>query len=163
ALQTIDRRLTEAGSTDRTKTIETPTMARPADDTQQIAKMVELRAVEPGFPLYGKVALQGGQVYSHALLEHHGVLVRPELLPTFAAGVGNQIVIGEATFTIRGIIASEPGRGVGQFNLGPRVLVDYDDLPSTGLLGFGSRARFQILAKVPDERLQSVVRNLRRD
>ena len=32
------------------------------------------------------------------------------------------------------------GRGIGQFNLGPRVFVDFADVPSTGLLGFGSRA-----------------------
>ena len=32
------------------------------------------------FPLYGTVELEGGQTYSHALLEHHGALVRPELL-----------------------------------------------------------------------------------
>ena len=42
--------------------------------------MVELRAVQSGFPLYGTVGLQGGQTYSHALLRDHGALVRPELL-----------------------------------------------------------------------------------
>ena len=49
-LQVIDRRLEEAGATGRTETIETPTMARPADESKQIAKMVELRAVQPAFP-----------------------------------------------------------------------------------------------------------------
>src|SRR5262245_6926675 len=80
ARQTIDRRLAEAGATGRTETIETPTMVRPADSSRQIAKMAELRAIEPTFPLYGSIDLQGGQKYSHALLANHGVLVRPELL-----------------------------------------------------------------------------------
>ena len=44
-----------------------------------MAKMVELRAVQPSFPLYGTLTLQQGR-YSHALLRDHGVLVRPELL-----------------------------------------------------------------------------------
>src|SRR5947209_8210739 len=53
ALATIARRLADAGAVDRTETVETPTMVRPADTSKRIARMVELRAVQPGFPLYG--------------------------------------------------------------------------------------------------------------
>jgi putative ABC transport system permease protein len=163
AREVIDRRLGAAGATARTETIETPTMARPADGTKRVARMVELKAVQPGFPLYGRVGLVGGQSYSHVLLEHSGALVRPELLTALDLTVGDRLVIGQATFTIRGVIASEPGRGAGQFNLGPRVLVDYDDLPSTRLLGFGSRAGRVLMARVPEERVQALVRDLRQD
>src|SRR5580765_1599319 len=52
ARATIDRRLADAGITDRTETVETPTMVRPADRSKVIAKMTELRAVQPRFPLY---------------------------------------------------------------------------------------------------------------
>ncbi|MGC4085232.1 MAG: ATP-binding cassette domain-containing protein [Vicinamibacterales bacterium] len=38
-----------------------------------VARMSELRAVQPGFPLYGTLTLQGGQVYSHDLLKDRGV------------------------------------------------------------------------------------------
>ena len=40
--------------------------------------------------------------------------------------------IGRARFTIRGVIALEPGRSLSAFSLGPRVLIDYDDLPARG-------------------------------
>jgi putative ABC transport system permease protein len=162
ARQKIDARLAEARSTGRTETIETPTMVRPADE-RAVARMVELRAVQPEFPLYGSVDLQGGQTYSHALVEHHGVLVRPELLTTLGVSVGDKIRIGQSAFTIRGVIAKEPGRGVGGFSLGPRVLVDYADIPSTELLGFGSRARRTVMARVPDDRIDALFRSLRRD
>jgi len=163
ARATIDARLAEAGSTARTETTETPTMIRPADRTKAIAKMAELRAVQAGFPLYGAVDLRDGQTYSHTLLANHGVLVRPELLTALGVAVGDQISIGMATFTIRGVIAKEPGRGVGDFSLGPRVMIDAADLPSTGLLTFGSRARRVVLVKVPDEHIESLVRTLRAD
>jgi putative ABC transport system permease protein len=163
ARATIDARLAEAGASARTETVEMPTMVRPADRSRQVAKMVELRAVQAGFPLYGSVDLQGGQTYTHTLLENHGVLVRPELLTSLGVAAGDQIAIGLATFTIRGVVAKEPGRGVGDFSLGPRVLVDAADLPSTGLLTFGSRARRVILVKVPDEQTDRLVRTLRRD
>ncbi|MGE5244302.1 MAG: ABC transporter permease [Betaproteobacteria bacterium] len=159
----IDRRLAEAGATERTETVETPTMVRPADESKKVARMVELRAVQPGFPLYGTLGVEG-TTYSHALVEHHGVLVRPELLATLNVAVGDQLRIGQADFTIRGVITNEPGRSVGAFSLGPRVIIDDADLPSTGLLGFGSRARRLILVRVPEEaRIAPLVRALRAD
>src|SRR6185295_11615906 len=163
ARETIDRRLSEAGSTARTETVETPTMVRPADRSKVVAKMAELRAVQSGFPLYGAFVMQGGQPYSHALLQQHGALVRPELLTALGVQVGDQITIGQAAFTIRGVILREAGRRIGGFSLGPRVLIDYDDLPSTRLLGFGSRADRRLHVKVPDDRIEALVRTLRED
>jgi putative ABC transport system permease protein len=157
----IDRRLAEAGASARTETVETPTMVRPADTSKRVAKMAELRAVQSAFPLYGAITLQGGQPYSHALLVDHGALVRPELLTVLNLTVGEQISIGQATFTIRGVIASEPGRRMGGFGLGPRVLIDFADVTSTGLLGFGSRADRRLHVKVPEDRIAALVATLR--
>jgi len=125
--------------------------------------MVELRAVQRAFPLYGTVGLEGGQTYSHALLQGHGVLVRPELLTALGLKVGDTLAIGKSAFTIRGVITTEPGRRVGGFSLGPRVLIDYDDLASTGLLSVGSRARHILLVRVPEGRIESLVAALRSD
>lgn len=158
----IDRRLTEAGASARTETIETPTMVRPADG-RPTAKMVELRAIQPEFPLYGKVDLQGSRPYSHALLAGGGAIVRPELLTALGVKVGDAILIGQSAFTIRGVLLKEPGRGMGGFSLGPRVLIDYADLPATGLLTFGSRAGRQVLVRVPDDRIGALHRALRED
>ena len=162
ARATIDRRLAEFGAEATTENIETATMVRPADASKKVAKMAELRAVQPTFPLYGTVVLENGQTYSHALLEHHGVLVRPELLTTLGVNVGDEIYVGQALFTIRGLIDREPGR-MGGFSIGPRILIDYADVPSTGLLSFGSRANHQLLVKVPEARIQPLVRALRDD
>jgi putative ABC transport system permease protein len=163
ARATIDRRLEVVGATAHTETLETPTMVRPADASKPVAKMVELRAVQAGFPLYGAVTLVGGQPYSHALLQNRGVIVRPELLTSLGVKAGDQIRIGQTLFTIRGVLASEPGRRIGGFSLGPRVLVDYDDLEATGLLGFGSRADRRLHVRVPDNRIEALVTSLRRD
>jgi putative ABC transport system permease protein len=163
ARATIERRLSEFGAVQRTETVETPTMVRPADEARTVARMSELRAVQPDFPLYGILTLQGGQTYSHDLLKNRGVLVRPELLTALGVAVGDQIAIGKANFTIRGVITNEPGRRVGDFSLGPRVLIDYADLPAAGLLTFGSRARHVLLVRVPDEQIDPLVTTLRSD
>jgi len=57
----------------------------------------------------------------------------------------------------------EPGSGAGEFSLGPRVLIAYDDVPSTGLLGFGSRARRAMLLRMPEARVEPLVKALRED
>ncbi len=162
AKETIQRRLTEFGALVSTESIETPTMSRPVDG-RPVARMVELRAVQREFPLYGAVGLGDGRPYSYALLQNHGVLVRPELLTTLNVKVGDQIALGQVAFTIRGVLTTEPGRRVGGFSLGPRVLIASDDLESTGLIGVGSRARHVLLVRTPEDRIQPLVLALRAD
>ena len=160
--QTIDRHLADAGA-EHTETLETPTMVRPADPSKAVARMVELKAIQERFPFYGHIELAGDATYSHALLQHHGALVRPELLTALGVRLGDSIVIGQASFRINGVIAREPGRDIGGFSLGPRVLIDYDDVASTKLLGFGSRARRSVLVRVGDDRVDALTSGIRRD
>jgi putative ABC transport system permease protein len=127
--------------------VEMATMVRPSNAAA--TRMVELRAVEEAFPLYGTMTLREGVVYSHALLRGHGALVRPELLAQLNLHVGEDILIGTERFQVRGVIENEPGRNLGAFSLGSRVFIDLADLPSTGLLSFGSRASYQMLLQVP--------------
>ena len=152
----------ERGVTASTAALETATMVRPADPAKATARMVELRGVEPGFPLYGRVRLRGGQPYSHDLIAGGGALVRPELLTQLDLAVGDQLRIGTSTFTIRGVLESEPGARTTGFSLGPRVLIDREALEDAGLLAFGSRARHQIMVRVDPGRLDAFMREFRR-
>lgn len=155
----LDRRFAQAQVEARTEAIETATMVR-AEQGQAVARMVELRGVQDGYPFYGTLALQNGQTYSHALLQDAGALVRPELLAQLGIAAGDRILIGGHPFTVRGVIDQEPGRRVGGFSLGSRVLVDLDDLKRSGLLTFGSRANYQILLKVPPARVESLTQEV---
>ena len=142
------------------ESIEMVTMARPVDERAGITKVVELRAVQPGFPFYGRLTLNDGRPYSHSLLQNNGALVRPELLAQFGLSVGDAIAIGKAQFVVRGVIALEPGRSLSAFSLGPRVFIDYDDLAETGLITFGSRVSRQMLLRVPDAEIDTLAREL---
>jgi putative ABC transport system permease protein len=140
-------RAREAGRVDTvSEAVELATLVRPEGGTT--TRMVELRAVQEAFPLYGTLTLQDG-VSAHDLLRDHGALVMPELLAQLGLAVGDGLQIGTSRFEIRGAIASEPGRNLGAFSLGSRVFVDLADLPDTGLLGFGSRASYELLLEVP--------------
>ncbi len=161
ALATIDAVLGAESDLSRTRSIETPTMARPADESKVVARVVELRGVEAAFPFYGRFVLEDGRSYDHRLLADGGALVRPELLTQLDVAVGDDILIGDRSFEIRGVILREPGGGMGAFSFGPRVLVDYDDVLETGLLTLGSRAERQILLRVPELRVDPLVASLR--
>jgi putative ABC transport system permease protein len=160
--QPLEQRLASGDVIARTEAIETATMVRP-EQGAATARMVELRGVQPEFPFYGTVVLQDGTAYSHDLLRGRGALVRPELLTQLGTSVGQRIVIGGQPFTIRGVISQEPGRRVGAFSFGSRVLVDYEDLRAIGLLTFGSRASYQILLKVREDAVERLTRDIRRD
>ena len=158
----LDRQLAADRSVrGRSESVDTPTMTRPADERKAVARMIELRGVDAAFPLYGTVRLQDGAPYSHALLEHNGLLVRPELLTQLGVAVGESMVIGRSTFQIRGVLDSEPGRRGGGFSLGPRVLADRDALGAAGLLGFGSRANHQVMVKVDEPGVEGLGRSLK--
>src|SRR5690242_19273113 len=104
----LDQRLSSPDVIARMEAIETATMVR-AEQGATNAKMVELRGVQPGFPFYGQIKLLDGTPFSHDLLRSHGALVRPELLTQLSVSVGQRIVIGGQPFTVRGVIAQEPG------------------------------------------------------
>ena len=156
----LERQLAAAPVEARIEAIETATMVR-AERGQAVARMVELRGVQDGYPFYGTLALRDGQTYSHALVENAGALVRPELLAQLGIATGDRILIGGRPFTVRGVIDQEPGRRVGGFSLGSRVLVDLADLQQTGLLTFGSRANYQILLKVRQDGVERLTRAVR--
>ena len=159
--QILDDHLDARPGIERSASIETATMVRPADATKAVAKMVELRGVESAFPFYGTLTLEGGLPYTPDLLASGGALVRPELLAQLDVAAGERIVIGTETFTIRGIIANEPGRRLSAFSFGPRVIIAYDALQRSGLLTVGSRARYQLLLRMPAATIDPLVRELR--
>ena len=157
------QRVVGAEGAPATDMIETQTMAGRLEAGQVTsARLVELRGVEPGFPFYGTLELADGRPYSHRLVEGHGVLVQAEILTQFGASVGDALRIGGQSFTIRGVVTRDRVQRSGGFTLGPRVYVDLADLEDTPILGFGSRATYQILLRVDEGEIDAVTRRLRR-
>jgi putative ABC transport system permease protein len=158
---TLDAKLIPAaGVVATSRSVETATMVRPADERKPVARMVELRGVDEKYPFYGRVRLRGGAEYRHDLLRDRGAIVRPELLTQLDMAVGDGLRIGDQVFTIRGVLEAEPGGRTGGFSLGPRVLVDVRAVSEAGLLGFGSRSRHLVMVKVMPDRLDTLEKDL---
>jgi putative ABC transport system permease protein len=143
--------------------LETATMARSGEDWLGTPKMVELKAVQPGFPFYGEMILADGQRFSYDLMKDRGALVKQTLLTALGLKVGETLKIGNLDFTIRGVIEQEPGNTMNAFSIGPRVMVTYEDAVAAGLTSFGSRARHRVLFKTREGEMDQLVTQLRND
>ncbi|HXT23118.1 MAG TPA: FtsX-like permease family protein, partial [Thermoanaerobaculia bacterium] len=78
-----------------------------------------------------------------------GVVAAPELLERLHLRVGDRLRVGEATFVLRGVLASEPDRAVTPFTLGPRLLLGERGFARTKLEQFGSRIAYRLLVQLP--------------
>ena len=113
--------------------------------------IVELKAVEPGYPFYGALVTEPARPLE-ALIGGGRALVHDSLLARLGLRIGDRFRVGDVELTIAGVIQKEPDRAIGVFSLGPRVLIAAEDLDRTGLVRPGSRVRYRTLFRLPEDR-----------
>ncbi|HVF30801.1 MAG TPA: FtsX-like permease family protein [Pyrinomonadaceae bacterium] len=133
----------------RNEVITTGSMARPSDASNPTVKMVELKGVEPPFPLVGQFELEDGSPFDFALLANNGAVVAKILLEDLNVKIGDKIRIGEGEFQIRGSFDQEPG-GTSGFRLGGRAFIEKKAFDEAGITRNASRVRRRILYRTTD-------------
>jgi len=135
-----------------TRWIDSRSMARPVKEDGHPA-LVQLKAIEPAYPLYGTVELQGGGKLDEALAKRDGVwgaAVEESALHRMNMAVGDRLKIGDAVVQLRAIIAREPDRGVNAFaSLGPRLMIPLDAIAESGLAQQGSMLTWEYRLRLP--------------
>ena len=123
----------------------------------QATQLVELKAVEALYPLYGKVEMTPSQPLHSSLASNNcpslpcfGAVVQESLLISLGIQLHDHIKIGQAWFVVTGILVKEPDRVASAFSLGPRVLLSRQALRATDLVKPGSRIRERYLLRVPE-------------
>ncbi len=129
----------------RNEAIETSAMARPVDKSNEGFGFIELKGIEPPFPLVGKFTTSDGVPFDFKLLENSGAVVAPILLEKLNIKVGDKIKIGEGEFQIRATFDEEPGGGANGFRLGSRVFVEKKAFDEAGITRNSGRVRRRIL------------------
>ncbi|WP_372695203.1 ABC transporter permease [Immundisolibacter sp.] len=119
--------------------LELPTMAAAGERL----RLVELKAVDDAYPLLGELLIR--DLGTRGAPPPGSVWVEPVLLDQLGIAVGQALDLGYARFTVAGVIAAEPDRVAGAFSIGPRVLMNLADLPSTRLVSAQSRLRSRLL------------------
>lgn len=112
--------------------------------------LVAVKAVEPGYPLLGRLMLRppagGGEAAMRGPPRPGTVWVDPSVAAQLDAPPQGPIMLGTRSFRIAGVIAREPDRGAGFINFAPRVMMNAADLPSTGLIQPASRVTYRLAA-----------------
>lgn len=108
-------------------------------------RLVELKAVDDAYPLFGEMELEDGIPFAGILDQKDGVwgaVTEAGLLERLNIAVGDTVKLGDIDVQIRGVIAKEPDKAVGFFNFGPRLMVSKAGLMETGLVQPGSLIRY---------------------
>ncbi|MGA8614502.1 MAG: ABC transporter permease [Xanthobacteraceae bacterium] len=114
--------------------------------------LVEVKAVDGAYPLFGKVVTDPDRPLPVLLAERDGVFgaaVDPALLARLNLKTGDRITIGSAAIELRAALIKEPDRLAAGISLGPRVLISEAALGATGLVQPGSLIRWQYRLRLP--------------
>lgn len=120
-------------------------MARGNDMTA----LVEIKAIDDLYPLYGKVDLSPKGDLKPAL-QGDDVAVDPVLLERLDLKLGDKLRIGDADFILKATIAKEPDRISDGLALGPRVMMSEASLQATGLIQPGSLITWKYRVKMKE-------------
>lgn len=130
----------------RVTTFASMALAEPSGGT----RLVQVRAVSPGYPFYGAIETDPAKGWS-GVHDDSVVFVDPSLLIALEAKVGDALKLGQQTFRIGGTLGNVPGDAGITSVIGPRVYVSDRWLEKMGLLKFGSRAEYEMVLRLPPD------------
>lgn len=113
------------------------------------SRLVQVKAVEPGYPFYGTIVTRPANRWS-ALTGGGRVIVDPTLITALGARIGDTLALGDGRFVIDATVTNMPGDIGVATSIGPRVFLAASDLPSTNLVRFGSRVEYETFLTLPN-------------
>jgi putative ABC transport system permease protein len=133
--------------------------AQPHDQTTKAtSQLVELKALDSFYPLYGNLMVEPAQTTKQLLapipsgcqrLPCFGAIAQKSLLIRLDVSLGSELRIGQANFIITGILGKEPDKIATAFSLGPRVMISREALDTTELVKTGSRIHERYRLQLP--------------
>jgi putative ABC transport system permease protein len=136
--------------------VDMRSMARLEDQSDQ--SLVELKAVDAAYPLYGALVTDPPLKRDALFGERDGIFgaaVQPILLDRLDIAVGDRIRLGENTYELRAVIESEPDAVSDGFAFAPRLMVSLDGLERSGLIQPGSLIEHVYKIRTPQNTTQA--------
>jgi putative ABC transport system permease protein len=114
--------------------------------------LIELKAVDAAYPLYGSVTLDPPGDLAATLAERDGVygaVAEAAAAERLGLKPGERFKIGAATVQLRATIVSAPDSALSGLAFGPRVTIAAAALPATGLIQPGSLVNYDYRVRLP--------------
>jgi putative ABC transport system permease protein len=113
------------------------------------AVLADVKAVTAGYPLRGAILLSdasdsAGKV-ARGVPPPGQVWIDSRLAARLGAQKGSRLAVGESTLTVGAIVQQDPEVTSGLLALGPRLMMNLDDVAATRLLQPGNRASYRLL------------------
>src|SRR5215471_20400618 len=129
------------------------TMRAMARATDGRTALVEVKAVDGAYPLYGNVVVEPAGDLATALAQRDGAfgaVADPALLTRLDLRPGARLTVGGAVVELQAALLSEPDKLAGGIGFGPRLLMSEAALRASGLLQPGSLVRWLYRLKLSD-------------
>ena len=118
--------------------------------------LVEIKAVDEAYPLYGTMDLERDKKRLFISADgREGIGVDPLLLSRLGLKLGDDLKLGQGQFAVRSTIVTEPDRISSGIAFGPRILMSLENLTATGLVQPGSLVTNAYRIKLPQASLAS--------
>src|SRR3989442_2527124 len=118
-----------------------------AGDKNQLAGV---KAVTQNYPLRGRLRVAPAPGAADAPAEHGPskgtVWLEERLVSALEAPVGSRVRLGRAQLEVAAVLTLEPERSANFFNIAPRLMMNVEDVPATGLIQPGSRVSYYVYA-----------------
>lgn len=128
------------------ETVSFPSMVMTAAGEFQLA---DLKAVSGAYPLRGVLRVsnqaEGVGDASRGPPPIGQVWIEPRLGAELGVRPGDRLQVGERDFLVAAYLLLEPDRGLNLMGLAPRLMLNLDDLESTGLIQNGARVTYRVL------------------
>jgi len=119
-------------------------------------QLVELKAVDNAYPLYGEARLDPALPLDQALAPEtrngetlYGAVAQPDLFTLLKIAPGTVVQVGEAKFVLRAALLREPDAAGDVFKLGPSLLTSEAALTASQLEQPGSLIRYEYRIALP--------------
>lgn len=130
------------------------TMRGMANAGEKGAALVEIKAVDAGYPAIGELVTEPNAPVSDLFAAKEGVfgaVADPVLLGRLDLKPGDVVMVGGARVQLRANLVSEPDKIAAGVGFGPRLLISQDALRATGLLQPGSLVRWTYRVALPPQ------------
>jgi putative ABC transport system permease protein len=124
-----------------------PAAASPVAPSEAV--LADVKAVAAGYPLRGAITLADPALPEGTTatgIPPRGVAwIDGRLAARLNVGKGAKLSVGDTTLTVGEIVLQEPEVAGGLLSMGPKLLMNLDDVPATKLLQPGNRATYRLL------------------